>query len=373
MMKKFHSRVMKDNKDFNMEEKKMLFRAIDPVLECNIVLPIEVDSKKGFILWGENNDYPQYINSLFKDVATLRSIIEGTVDFVVGDGVHIDDLVFDVQVNDKGDTIEDLCRDLSRDYLKYGGFAINVVRNNAGGIGGMYFIPLERLRFNEDRSEFYYSRDWEKSIGRVKYTVYPKFDANAKDANSIFLYTNNSTDCYPLPKWAASVKAAEIERQVNQYHLNSILNGFSASYLISMNNGIPSETEADEIEENIIEKFSGSGNGGRIVINFANDRDHSAELSKLETEDAGEKYKSLIERTKNELFTAFRATPNLFGLPTATGFSNEEYMEAFKLYNRTAVRPIQNILVRAIKTITDKNVEIVPFTLEDKKEEKVEE
>ena len=94
---------------------------------------------------------------------------------------------------------------------------------------------------------------------------------------------------------------------------------------------------------------------------------------KLETEDAGEKYKSLIERTKSELFTAFRAIPNLFGLPTATGFSNEEYEQAFKLYNRTVVRPIQNIFIRVIKTITGKDVVITPFTLEDKKEEKVEE
>ena len=131
-----------------------------------------------------------------------------------------------------------------------------------------------------------------------------------------------------------------------------------------MNNGIPSETEADEIEENIIEKFSGSGNGGRIVINFANDKEHSAELMKLETEDAGERYSSLIERTKSELFTAFRAIPNLFGLPTATGFSNEEYEQAFKLYNRTAVKPIQDIIKRNIEYITGKKVEIIPFSLD---------
>lgn len=352
--------------------KKVCFRAIDPVEVSNIVLPIEEDSKKGFWKWGENNDYPQYINGLYKDVATLKSIIEGTVDFVLGNGVHIDDVVFENQVNGKGDTIEDLCRDCTRDILKYGGFAINVTRTRDGRIAGLYFIPLERLRFNEDRTEFYYSRDWSKSIGRVKYTVYPKFDCNKNDANSIYLYTNSRTDVYPSPKWSASVKAAEIERKVNEYHLNCIDNGFSASYLISMNNGIPSETEADEIEENIIEKFSGAGNGGRIVINFANDKEHSAELSELKTEDAGEKYKSLVERTKNELFTAFRATPNLFGLPTATGFSNEEYMEAFKLYNRTCVRPLQNIFVKAINTITGKTVVIDPFTLEEK-ENKVEE
>ena len=350
-----------------MEEKQQfLFRAVDQVMVDNIVEPIEVDSKKGFWLWGENNDYPQYLDGLYKEVATLRSIIEGTIDFVVGDKVEIDDVVWNEVVNDKGVTPEDLCRDLTRDYLKYGGFAVNVVRNKEGRVGGLYYIPLERLRFNEDRSEFYYSRDWNKSIGRVKFGVYKRFDPQGKDASSIYVYTNNRTDVYPAPKWAASVKAAEIERQVNDYHLNSIVNGFSASYLISLNNGVPSETEADEIEENMVEKFTGSGNGGRLVINFANDRDHSAELSKLETEDAGEKYKSLIERTKSELFTAFRATPNLFGLPTATGFSTEEYMEAFKLYNRTAVRPIQNILVRTVNYLIGKEMTIVPFTLEEK-------
>ncbi len=350
-----------------MEDKRiMTFRAVDQVLECNVVEPIEEDSKRGFVKWGLNNDYPQYLDNLYKNVATLHSIIEGTVDFVVGDSIKIDDIVWDLQVNDKGETIEDLCSDISRDYLKYGGFAVNIVRNKEGKIGGLYYIPLERLRFNEDRTEFYYSKEWEKSIGRVKYSKYPKFDPQGKEANSIYVYVNNRTDVYPSAKWAASVKAAEIERQVNDYHLNSILNGFSASYLISMNNGIPSESEADEIEQNMIEKFTGSGNGGRLVINFANDKDHSAELTKLETEDVGEKYKSLIERTKNELFTAFRATPNLFGLSIATGFSTEEYMEAFKLYNRTAVRPIQNILVRTIKYLIGKEIIITPFSLEDK-------
>ena len=48
-------------------------------------------------------------------------------------------------------------------------------------------------------------------------------------------------------------------------------------------------------------------------------------------------------------------------------------MEAFKLYNRTVVRPIQNIIVRSINYLIGKEVVIRPFSLEDKKEEKVEE
>ena len=75
-----------------MEEKRQqfLFRAVDQVMVDNIVEPIEEDSKKGFWKWGLNNDYPQYLDGLYKEVATLRSIIEGTIDFVVGDKIEID-------------------------------------------------------------------------------------------------------------------------------------------------------------------------------------------------------------------------------------------------------------------------------------------
>lgn len=341
-----------------MNKQKFVFRAIDPYVDVNITLPTESDSKKGFITWGDNNDYPQYLDSLYKCVATLHSIIEGTVDFVCGEGVEMNGVI-----NTKMETIDDLIRSVSRDYLKYGGFAINCVKTRDGGYA-LYYVPFERLRSNEDNTEFYYSKDWSKSYGRVKYTTYPTlnpvYDESAN--SSIFYYSNNRTNTYPAPIWAAAVVAAEIEKKVNDYHLNSITNGFSASYLVSLNNGIPDEEQADEIEEHIIEKFTGSGNGGRLVLNFANDKEHSAELTKLDTEDAGEKYKSLVERSKSEIFTAFRALPQLFGINLNTGFSTQEYEEAFRLYNRTAVKPIQNAICDVLDKLLGYKVTIKPFT-----------
>lgn len=350
----------------------MQFRAIDCYTETNIVLPEETDSRKGFVNWGANNEYPQYLNTLYNNVPTLKSIIDGTVDFICGDGIEIDDILFSERVNTNGDTLDDLVRDIARDYLIYGGYAINVIRNRAGKVAQMHYIPFERIRLSEDKKTVFYSKNWSRdwrnehrsSVGRVKFVQYPIFDKANPEDNSIYIYSNNHTDVYPSPRWSAAVKSADIERQINDFHLNSIANGFSASYMISMNNGIPDEQQADEIEDNIIEKFSGAGNGGRIVLNFANDKEHSAELSKIETDDAGEKYKTLADRSKSEIFTSFRATPNLFALPTATGFSNEEYETSFKLYNRTMVRPIQRAIAKSINNITGDDITIIPFSLD---------
>ena len=86
--------------------------------------------------------------------------------------------------------------------------------------------------------------------------------------------------------------------------------------------------------------------------------------------DFGEKYKALAENSRQKIFTAFRAYPNLFGLSTSTGFNIEEFEQAFKLYNRTAVRPVQRLIADAYDRIYGQPgvLNIVPFSLDGETE-----
>ena len=80
----------------NTKDNKVLvsFSAIDPWLERNIVSPAETPVHgKDYVQWGDNNSYPDYLLELVKTVPTLRSIIQGTVDFIVGDDATILPLV----------------------------------------------------------------------------------------------------------------------------------------------------------------------------------------------------------------------------------------------------------------------------------------
>lgn len=354
---------MTENK--TAEKKAFAFAAINQVTETNIILPTERDSNRGFVTWGDNNDYPEYLNNLYSNVATLHAIIEGTVDFISGNAVNVDDIVWSQQVNDKGDTMTELIRLCGRDLLRYGGFAINVIRNKSGNVGGLYYINLKRLRVSEDRKQFYFSKDWSRSYGRVKTTIYPAFDANSKDPSSIYFYSNNKDGIYPIPPYQAALRSCEIEKNVSEYHLNSLYNGFAGSYLINMNNGIPNDEQKTEIEEYFNDKYSGYGNAARVVFTFSPDKEHAPELIKLDTEDYGEKYKSMTENCKQNIFTSFRALPQLFGINLNTGFQTQEYEEAFKLYNKTTVRPLQNTIIQAISKITGCTITIDPFSLND--------
>ena len=73
----------------NKEKKYVSFAAIDQFVETNIVLPTEKVTNRDFVEWGKGNNYPGYLLELYNNVTTLRSIINGNIDFITGDDVSI--------------------------------------------------------------------------------------------------------------------------------------------------------------------------------------------------------------------------------------------------------------------------------------------
>ena len=370
---------------------KVSFAALDPYIESNIVAPTETILRgKDMVQWGDKNIYPDYILDLTKQAPTLRSIINGTTDFVLGDDIMILPLpgtsYLPGIMNTAGDTIRGQVEDLARDLLGIGGMALQVIRNAAtGAVVEVYGCPVRFLRSNKENSVFYYSEEWGKF--RQKTLVYPAFipglekkwasldeKARKAHASSILFVKMDRTQVYPLPIYCAAVKACVTERCIADFHLNGICNEFTASAIVNFNNGVPTDEIKEEIEKTFTEKFSGHGNAGRIMFSWNDDRAHATTFEIPKTDDFGAKYEALEKSTRQQIFTAFRANPNLFGIPTENlGFSQEEYESAFKLYNRTCVKPIQRRICEAYEKIygLPDVLTIQPFTLEAAAEKKV--
>ena len=361
----------------NIEKAKIKLSALNPYLQDNKVENVEKEiSGVDFIAWGTDNQYPGYLFSLYEDCATLQSIINGTVDFVCGNDISCNLPIFEKTVNKNGETISDIIQRISTDYLIFGGFALQVIRNAIGEITELYWIDFTKIRSDKKNEVFFYSEDWCKSYGRVKYIVYPKFNPDDSNPTSIFYYKGNKTrGTYPVPVYNAAITSCELEKKINQFHLSEINNNFLTSKIINFNSGVPDDDLKNEIERNLNEKFSGSENAGRILISFNNNKDSETTVADIPQDEFGERYDSLAKRSTSQIFTAFRATPNLFGLPTeTTGFNQQEFAEAFKLYNRTAVKPIQKVIVDTFDKIfgVDGSITIEPFNLEYDSEQEVE-
>lgn len=342
----------------------MAFSALDPYLEDNIIKATEKEIRgQKFIEYGDYNKYPSYIWDLYSNVSTLQSIINGTKDYIKGNKITSNnELLSDRKATDLVDAI-------ALDLLIYGGTYISILRNKLGNIALIDPVDFRNMRSDKKNELFFYSEDFNnKSYGRCKYNIYPKFDKDAKDVtSSIYFYKNMRHQTYPTPMWSSAVIAAEIERNINQYHLNNLYNGFAPNTIVSFNNGVPTDEIRDEIERQFNEKYSGYQNAGRIILNWATDKDHGVTIEKVESDDYGDRYKTLQERSKSELFVAFRATPNLFGLPTeTTGFNSQEYADAFKLYNKTVIQPLQETICNIMDDITGMSgsISIEPFTID---------
>ena len=350
-----------------MESKVVKLSAIDPIVVNNV--PEYKEEKvrgKDYVNYGRDNLFPNYLWDLYGKVASMQAIINGTVDFICGNDAKFNVKGFEVVVNKKGDTANDIIRKLSFDYMIFGGFAFQVIRNLEGGIAEIYALDFMKVRSDEKNEIFYYCDDWSKWGAKAK--IYPKFGVNDDNPTSIFYYKGSVTrGVYPTPVYGAALVACELEKSINEFHLNNINNGFASNLIINFNNGQPNEEQKKEIERDVQEKFSGYQNAGRILLSFNDSDENATKVERLDGDDFDDKYSALADRSREQIFVAFRATPNIFGFPNqTTGFNSQEYESSFKLYNRTVVRPIQSVIIDSFDKVfgTRGSMSIEPFTLE---------
>ena len=362
----------------DIEKAQIKLSALNPYLQDNKVENVEKEiSGKDFIAWGTDNRYLNYLFSLYEDCATLQSIINGTTDFVCGNEITCNLPRFEKTVNKNDETILDIIQKIVSDYLIFGGFALQVIRNANGEISELYWVDFTKLRSDRKNEVFFYSDEWDKSYGRVKYIIYPKFNLDDSNPTSIFYYKGNKTrGTYPTPIYNAAITSCELEKKINEFHLNEISNNFLTSKIINFNSGVPDDDLKNEIERNLNEKFAGSENAGRILISFNANKDSETTVTDIPMDDFAARYDALQARCREQIFLAFRAQPIIFGLQKENnGFSQDEYLQAFALYNRTVVQPIQQAIIKSFDKILgiEDSITIEPFSIQVTKDTLIDE
>lgn len=305
-----------------------------------------VRSGYDYVSWGKDNRFPNDLYDMYQNSAILQSVINGTADYVFGSGVIS---AFDV-VNDKYETLEDVVKRCVFDLLIFGGFAIQLMYKG-GKVEAMYWLDFQKCRKSEDENKVYYSDDWGKYAKKA--LEYNAWTPGTDKGTCIFYYKGHKTrGIYPVPMYIGALKSVKISTEISNFHLNNITKGFASNAVISFNNGEPDEDTKARIEKDVKEKFCGTDNAGSFLLLFNESKDNACEIAKIQDDKFDLKYDALAKSVKEDIFIAFRATPTLFGLPNENnGFSKQEYLESFELYNKTVVVPLQKDVERAFKSI----------------------
>lgn len=330
-------------------------------------------SGKDYYFWGDKNQMPYYLYGLYEKSSLMQSIINTTVNFIIGNSIESS-----IKPNED-ETWEDLIRNLGLDYMLYGGFAIQIMYNRAGQIKEVGWLDMRKCRSDEEHRKVYYSKEFNERKSSPTVIEFPvwKRGEEYRNTSAVFFYTGSKRTVYPMPRYSGSIPAIETSIRIDNFHLNAIRNNFNGNFIINFNNGIPSDDVKKELEKKVKDKFCGDENAGKFLLVFNDSKDNGVTVERIQDDQFDKKYEALKTQTITSIFTGFSAPQQLFGYALSGNvFNKNEYQEAFDLYSRLQILPIQNLFTRVFDVIYGQEnvLEFKPFelTAEDN-EENVEE
>lgn len=349
---------------------KLKFEVVSNSVELPEVKEIR-DGRRDYVTYGDDNLFPQYIFDLFLHSALFESIIKGTCDYAIGNDLVTSTSIeeFARKVNKDNQTLYDIVEKAIFDYLLFDGFYIQVFRDSDGKINELYNLDFQCCRISRDGKRVVYCPEWEKYNAQQK--SYPIFSTEKDLKNSIFYFkgkTAPQAKTYPIPTYIGALSDIRTSVEISNFHLNSIVNDFNSSCIINLNSGEVDDDTKKKVEKKFKDKFAGTNNAGKFVLNFNENKDTAITIERLQSDDFDKRYEALSKSVTEKIFTAFRAIPCLFGLRSeGSMFNHEEYNDAFKLYQRTVIIPIQHTIERVFDKIfgIEDSIKIIPFKLEE--------
>lgn len=324
------------------------------------IIPVKVeviDRFKEYVSCGKDNKFPQYLYDTFKECSSLQSIINGTADFICGNGMNYE------FTNSLGETLSTIIRKMSIQLLIYGGFYLRIKKSPLLKLEDILVLDYKNCRVNEDLTFVYYS----KKFGQwgAKAEVIPMYTDKQNDSVIFYRGVMTSDDIYPTPKYYSALKACRTQIEIQNFHFNSIKNNFSANTIINMNNGVPTEEVRKDIEKKLTNKFTGTDNATKFLISWNDNKDNATTVERVDDDQFDERYNALFKTTINTIFSVMNAQPVLFGqVLENVGFNTQEYEAAFALYNRTVVLPIQTSISDILSPLFGvEKLDIIPFSL----------
>ena len=305
----------------------------------------------GYIEFGERNDYPNYLLSLYNKSAKHNAIVRGKVNYITGNGwaTKEDDLAAEafIQKPNQYETLTDLTRKVSIDIELFGGAYLEVIWSKVGErIASLSHIDYTKIRSNKDNTQFWYKNNWQDR--KEKEEVIAAYNTANKVGKQI-LYIKEyrpGLDTYALPSYMGALNYIESDVEVSRHVLGNAQTGFSASKLITLPNGEPSPDEKRNIERRFTDRFSGS-DGKKFILSFVSDIAKKPAVEDLGASDlTKEDFNQVDKMIQQNIFAGHQiTTPSLFGVLVEGSLgTRSEIRDGYEVFKNTYVNDKQQFL-----------------------------
>jgi len=334
--------------------------------EANKPEPTEKIDKSGYVKWGEDNLYPQFLVGIAYDNPIHGGIINQKVTFMTAGGVIIEGDEQNVQFA-HGETLQSTVESVIRDFEIGETYSLIFKKSLSSGKWYAENVDFELIRATENLVFFDYSDDWSKSR-QGKETNYRKI-------KSIHYVTPEDTECiltnvtrpkqrfhgegkktltsnyYPVPTYSGAITSILAGIEQDYFTYSEVVNSYKGGTLINLANGVP-ETVAEE--DKIIRRVKGEASKketqGGLTITFSDGQDSAPTVQQINGNDLDKRYlESNKEITKKIMMAHSVISAELFGLVSDSLFGSKEQLEiSYKLFQENYVKKRQAIVADSL-------------------------
>lgn len=296
---------------------------------------------EGYMQYGQNNDYPQYLLDLFNKSAKHNAIIRGKVNYIVGNGWAGEEAL--VKKVNREESLNDLTKKVALDLELFGGAYIQVIWSVMGEqVAELWHCDYTKIRTNKDNTQFWYKEDWKATRNQEKAEIYNAFNpANPQGVQILYVKEYRpGMNVYSLPGYFGALNYIESDVEVSKHVLGNAQTGFSASKLITLPNGEPSPEEKRLVSRQFDNMYTGA-DGKKYLLAFVNDATRKPIVDDLGASDlTKEDFSRVDELIQTNIFSGHQITsPDLFGIAVPGQLGNRQQMrDSYEIFNNTYVR-----------------------------------
>lgn len=323
---------------------------------------------KEYIKYGEDNNYPNFLVTLFNRSAKHNAILTAKQLYIAGQGLAFNNeglptekIVSTQAFIDNAnpyETLHDVGKKMALDIELFGGCYLHIIKSkDKKGIAEVYHLDYCKLRTNKDNTKIYYSDKWLNEDGSDNTAIkpdeikeYPAYGTKeydkGKEGVMYYKQYRPNIETYTLPEYIGAVPAIITDAEIANYHRASIQNGFMGGTMITFMNGVPSDEEMSTIEKRMKKKFTGTDRANSLVLDFVDDPARAPQVQQLTGNDFDKRYDALNKTIQEEIFVGHKVTsPMLFGVRTEGQLGGRNEMAtAFQLFQNTYITPKQNAI-----------------------------
>lgn len=334
--------------------------------------PIFASSKAAWINYGDDNDYGGYLVELMNTSSKHNSLIKKKVNMTAGSGFKENTALKDFYDNIHGkEDLNTIAFKQAYDLMTYGGYSMAVTwSKDKTEIVRETFIDHSKVRLaktfeeddinrklQDDGVEFYYtSSDWTQYRKDAhKPILWQGFSEKHKEQATQLISVNEyrtGVDYYTYPDYISSVDWIELDKEIANFHLSSVHNGFTPSMIISFRGGVPTIEAQKAVKKNLKKQYGGSDNGSEVFVTFSESADKSPEFIPVNLNASDERFIQLEEQIQQNIIIAHGASPIIAGIAISGKLgSSDEVRESEEMFQNNVIDAKQKLIERTYNKI----------------------